>query len=275
MRDTKKSLTRALLLILFCLAGLSARNALSQSTNLPAATTIPIQLTHTIDAGKVKAGDSVRAKTTQEVVLADGKVLPKGSFVVGHIVEAQPFIYNETPYAKQMPSSVAVQFDRVELKGDSIPAAFSVRAMADPIRSSEAYTPQFNGNINTEGATVQIGGDQLLPSTDKVFSARGDIVGYSRKNGVFARLLPNEYVSAHASYLCSGSPSEQAVGIFSANACGLYGFSPATYISENGGRTGVIRLESRRHTVELNAGTTALLQAMDIHSERSSIENPR
>jgi hypothetical protein len=106
---------------------------------------------------------------------------------------------------------------------------------------------------------VQIGGDQFSPFSAELLTPEGDVVGYVRKQGLFARLLPYEYTNRYGTFHCDSTSREQSVGIFSPSACGPYGFD-STYMADNGLTSGTIRLESRRHTVTLYAGSAALLQ---------------
>ena len=85
----------------------------ARAITLPGETAIPVIFTHTIDSGKAKAGDVVTAKTMQVVVLPNGEQLAKGSLVTGHVVEARPFKFDETPYAAQQPSYLSIQIDHV------------------------------------------------------------------------------------------------------------------------------------------------------------------
>ena len=67
---------------------------------------IPVQLTKTIDAKKVKTGDEVEAKVTQDLTTGNGEVvLPKDTKVVGHITEAQ------TRSKEQKESQIGIAFD--------------------------------------------------------------------------------------------------------------------------------------------------------------------
>ena len=91
-----------------------------------------------LDARKAKAGDVVTAKTMQVVLLPNGEQLPKGTLVTGHVVEARPFKFDETPYAVQQASYLSIQIDRV---ADS-PVATSVRAIASDQAVAEALRPQ-------------------------------------------------------------------------------------------------------------------------------------
>src|ERR1700761_1135860 len=117
--------TLALLACIAAPAGLAA--------TLPGQTTLPVLFTHTISSAKAKVGDQVTAKTMQVVLLPTGEQLPKGTEVVGHIVEARSFHFDDTPYAKQQPSDLAIQFDTVR----NTPIAATIRAMANVIDVEE------------------------------------------------------------------------------------------------------------------------------------------
>lgn len=187
----------------------------SPAVALGAPTTFPIEFMNNIAAKSARPGDTVTARTIQVVRLEDGAIVPKGAKITGHILAANPFVYDTTPYAVQKPSVLSIHFDSIEVGDQAVPLNVTVRAMADPITSEEARTP-INHDIDPSGATVQIGGDQRYPWNGPVTNEDGDVVAYSRKGGVYAHLI--------ASGNCDGSSVEVSVGIYSASACGLYGF---------------------------------------------------
>ena len=182
---------------------------------LTAPTTLPISFTKSVSAKGSHPGDSFTAKTTQLVQLPNGEVIHGGAKIIGHVVAATPVIYDTTPYARQKSSVLSIHFDSIEVDGVPIALNVTVRAMADPITSEEARTP-INHDIDASGATTQIGGDQRYPWNAPVTDEDGDVVAYSRRGGVYAHLI--------ATARCDGSSVEVSVGIYSASACGLYGF---------------------------------------------------
>src|SRR5580698_1247481 len=109
---------------------------------LDAPTTLPIAFSQSISAEHAKAGDSVLAKTIQVVQLPGGGLIPAGSRITGHVVAANGFAYDKTPYAQQKPSVLSVHFDSVQVNGESLPLNVTVRAMASPIASWDAQKPQ-------------------------------------------------------------------------------------------------------------------------------------
>ena len=111
--------------------------------------------------------------------------------------------------------SLDIQFDSLHLGGRDLPLKVSVRAMADPLATWGAR--EQNVADDSLATVTQIGGDVLIPSQSEVVNRNGDVVAYNRRNGVYAHLI------AHGS--CDGSSNEVSVDIYSASACGLYGFT--------------------------------------------------
>jgi hypothetical protein len=96
---------------------------------------ILVELTKTLDAKKLKAGDPVSARTMQEMRASDGTAVAVGSMVKGHITAA-------TSKAKGDPqSSIAIAFDNIVLKnGQQLPLQAGIQAVgAPPIISLEQY----------------------------------------------------------------------------------------------------------------------------------------
>jgi hypothetical protein len=228
------------------LLGCAAFVPAGRATTLPGETAIPVIFTHTIDSGKAKAGDAVTAKTMQVVLLPNGEQVAKGTLVTGHVVEARPFKFDETPYAVQQPSYLSIQIDHVINE----PVATSLRALANAPSVQEAIRPQRIDETDSPGTMVMVGGAHYSPIAKRVtYGPDDDIVAYNKKQGVFAHLLPGGAG-------CEGTQTEQSVAIFSPDACGLYGFV-SEHLSAKGG---TFRLESTHRTVTILAGSAALLQ---------------
>jgi len=216
--------------------------------------TLPIVFLNTVSAAKSHAGDPVFAKTTQNVRLADGKIVPAGTKVAGHILAANAFVYDHTPYARQKASELSIHFDSLTLNGESMPLQVTVRAMADSLASWRAREPGPADMDPTETVT-QIGGDQLSRWQAEVRNMDGDVVAYNKKSGVYAHLI--------ASGRCDSSNVEASVDIYSASACGLYGFTNVS-ASEVGdtANPSTLTLVSTRTSPEIWKHSTALLEVL-------------
>jgi len=88
-------------------------------------TTLNAVLSDTVDARKSKPGDTVRAKTSEDVKAAGVVVIPRGAKLVGHVTEAQPAAKADEQ------ARLGFVFDRAELKdGRQIPLHAAFYALA-------------------------------------------------------------------------------------------------------------------------------------------------
>jgi hypothetical protein len=206
----------AVLLISSSIAFAQKARAADFGQALNAQTTLPIAFTKSISADHAKVGDAVLARTTQNVRLINGFLIPSGTKVAGHVLASESFVYDKTPYAQQKQSTLSIRFDSLQIAGASVPVNVTVRAMADPITSWDARESK-SSDLDSLSTVTQIGGDQLIPSQSQVVSRDGDVVAYNKKGGVYAHLIANGN--------CDASSIEVSVGVYSASACGLYGFT--------------------------------------------------
>lgn len=247
-----RKMIAALLMTAATAMGQSSRN--SSRAELTATMTLPVVFTNSVSANHSRIGDIVTAKTSQQVRLANGSVVPAGTKVTGHILAANAFVYDKTPYAQQKQSVLSIQFDAIEVGGTSLPLKVTVRAMADPVTSNEARTPMAS-DVDPWGTVTQIGGDQLTPSQREVTSSEGDVVAYNKRGGVYAHLI--------ASGRCDGNSIEVPMGIYSASACGLYGFAEVA-APEMGSveRPSTLTLVSTHVSPKIWKNSTALLEVL-------------
>jgi hypothetical protein len=100
----------------------------TEAKRLAPGSVIPVELAKTIDAKKVKAGDEVVAKVTQDMKSNSGEViLAKDTKFVGHVTEAQP------RSKEQKESQVGITFDRAVLKnGSEMQMPMSIQAIIGP-----------------------------------------------------------------------------------------------------------------------------------------------
>lgn len=242
----------ALLLIASSIAAV-AQNV-GPDVPLASRTTLPIVFTRTVSAKKAHSGDAVQAKTSQTVLLANGKTIPSGARVVGHVIEATPFVYDRGPYAKQKNSILTIHFDSVEAEGVKLPLNVTVRAMADYFATSAAREPK-STDLDSLGTLTLVGGDLLTPSQNEVRNRENDVVGYNRHGGVYDRLIANGR--------CDGNSIEVSMGIYSASACGLYGYT-GMIATEFGSVTApsILTVMSHRRSPEIVKQSTALLEVL-------------
>lgn len=250
-------LTSLVSLSLFAATVAGAQTGGLQVDRLPASTTIPVVFTKSLDANHANIGDTVLARTTQNIVLEGGQVIASGAKVTGHVVTGSAFTYDKTPYAKQKDSALGIHFDTLESHGTQYPITVYLRALADPITSWSAVKPR-PSDEDPEGVTTQIGGDLVNPHQSEVRTQADDVVGYNKRDGVHAHLIAAQGNSPEG---CDATDTEQAMSLFSASACGLYGF-PDTRLVQSGrsAADGIFLLESHKQAPKIYAHSYALLE---------------
>ena len=109
---------------------LLAQSAGAQLLEVPAGTVLAAELSKSLDAHKIKVGDPVMAKTTQDM-LGEGKVLiPQGSKITGHITDVQGRPKGQKGDAN---STIGIAFDQLEIKGRTMPFHGTIQAIAKPV----------------------------------------------------------------------------------------------------------------------------------------------
>ena len=219
-----------------------------------AQTTLPIVFLNTTSARRARPGDIVLARTVQAVRLGNGSVIPRGAMITGHVVAATPLHGVKIPWSLQKPSVLSVHFDTIMIGNKTVPLYVTVRAMADPFISEEALTP-INHDIDASGKTTQVGGDLRYPWNAPVVNREGNVVGYTRHGGVYARLAANGR--------CDASSEDVALGIYSASACGLYGFVGVSALEMGtASHPSTLTLVSTHTSPALWKNSTALLEVL-------------
>jgi hypothetical protein len=115
------------------------------SSGLNSGTAMQAELTKPIDAKKVKSGDEVTAKLTQDVKSSDGTVvMHKGSKLVGHVTEAQAKSKGNAE------SKLGIVFDKAVLKGGQ-EMAFNgtIQALAPPVQGAASVAGDESGSLGS------------------------------------------------------------------------------------------------------------------------------
>lgn len=104
-----------------------AGQGISPGAKFEFGTTLNAVLSDTVDARKSKPGDTVKAKTSEDLKAGGQVVIPRGAKLVGHVTEAQPAAKSDEQ------ARLGIVFDRAELKdGHQIPLHTSFYALAAP-----------------------------------------------------------------------------------------------------------------------------------------------
>jgi hypothetical protein len=224
---------------------------------IPVGTILPIRLEHGLSVEEAQAGQEIEAHITQEVPLPNHQKLHVRSDVHGTLVSV----------AKKSDGSgveLSLRFDKVELNNKMVAITASLRAMAFFEAVHAAQIPLTGADTGTPtgwGDTVQIGGDIRFGDGGEVRNRHKQKVG----KGVFGGVLV--HISAQPGSGCEGPENGdnrlQALWVFSADACGLYGFKDVQ-IAHNGKTdpVGVITLRFEKEKAKLDASTGILLRTV-------------
>lgn len=222
-----------------------AQNA--AENGLPAGTLLPVALGRGINAGKLRAGETIHAKVMQSV---PGTPVRRGAKVVGTVVAVSS--------GSSSPARLAIRFDAVDSHGLMIPVSTDLRAVASPMEVTKAQVPEDNssqGLTPETWTTRQIGGDQVYRGGGPVAQGTKP-VGKPVPHGVEAVPQPSLANGPCRGAEDNGQP--QALWLFSTNACGVYGFTNLRI--EHAGRTsGTIVLSSNTGDLKVGGGSALLL----------------
>lgn len=221
---------------------------------LPAGIILPVQLNTSISSGKAKAGQVVTARIMQNVPLPDRGRIRAGSRVVGHILSV------EAP-AGSSGARVSLKFDSLVVSGKTFPVSVSLRALASLREVEDAQLPVIGADRGTDPTvytTVQVGGDVVYRGGGHVMN-HGIVVGEPVYDGVLA------WVSTSSEGPCrgavNGNETLQALWIFSADACGVYGFSDVEIVHPGTTeRAGEITLAASHGQLDIRSGSGMLLR---------------
>lgn len=110
------------------------------------ATSLSAELTKGIDTKKAKTGDEVNAKTTSDAKLPDGTALPKGTKLIGNVVEV-------TPKSKEQKSShLVISLSRAVTKdGHDLPIRAAVTSVTAEAMAASMDAPMSGGAAMAPG----------------------------------------------------------------------------------------------------------------------------
>jgi hypothetical protein len=140
----KTTIVLALGFLLPCMSGAqdSAGQNVVQSVKFEFGTTLNSILSDTVDARKCKAGDTIKAKTSEDVRAGGIVVIPRGAKLTGHVTEAQP----AAKAGEQ--ARLGLVFDRADLKdGRRVPLHTAFYALAAPVGASSDRGSSLGGGF--------------------------------------------------------------------------------------------------------------------------------
>jgi hypothetical protein len=138
-------------------AGVDADPRTSAKTNTSGAAiqlkdvTFQAELTKSLDANKLKAGDEITAKSMDEIAFGNQVIIHKGAKLIGHVTEVQP-------HTKENPESrLGIVFDKAILRdGKETTFHGEIRGYVPPIplRAPSAMTSGDTASDRASGSTT-------------------------------------------------------------------------------------------------------------------------
>lgn len=220
----------------------------------PPGTIIPVQLNNSISSKKAKAGQTFTARVMQDVPLPDRGKIRAGARVVGHVVSVSP--PSSTSGAR-----ITLKIDSLVVSHRTIPLRASLRALASPLDVEDAQVPDMGADRGTfpdSYVTTQIGGDVVYRGGGHV-ERDGLVVGEPAPGGVLAPVSSNPEGQCRGDV--AGNDAPQALWVFSADACGVYGYNEVEIV--DAGRNnpeGTIALAAKHGELNIRSGSGLLLR---------------
>ena len=199
---------------------------------------IPVQLTKSVDAKKVKRGDEVVAKVTQDLRNNAGTIIvAKDTKIVGHVTEAQ------ARNKEQKESEVAIAFDHVIPKnGEPMQTPMSIQAI---------IAPQNPNSANASG-----GQQSARPASNPVPDTGGSSNGRPGMAGTTPPPASTPPDSTTPSGAPTGSQAEQPI---TGNTRGVVGISNLNLATAPDATQGSV-VSSEKNNVKLDDGIFLLLR---------------
>lgn len=235
---------------------LLAATALHAATVIPEGTVLPARLDTTLSTKKTKAGQVVKARIMQDVPLPDGRKIPAGSLLVGHVTS----VHLASPENEAI---ISVRFESLRTPREQILLSVRLRAIA-------SYTEVDRAQVPIDGAdpgippsawtTRQIGGEIVYRGGGPVENRQGK-VGRPVEGGVLTTLTANPDGGCNGSD-AGGEP--QALWLFSSYACGTYSL-PNLIIAHAGHSepVGEITFRASKGEVDIPSGSGLLFRVND------------
>lgn len=198
---------------------------------------IPVSLTKTLDAKKVKVGDEVVTKVTQDLKSNSGEVIvAKDTKMMGRVTEAQ------ARNKEQKESEVAIAFDRAVMKdGTTVQMPMSIKAVIGP---------QNNNSQENQNSTA--GGAEMPGPTPNTGAARSGMGSSNPSPAPSPSSTPEVPGNSPAS--TSSRPP------ITANTQGVIGISNLTLDSAAPNPSQGSLLTSDKNNVKIESGTMLLLK---------------
>jgi hypothetical protein len=220
---------------------------------IPPGTILPLQLNTSLHSRKSKSGQVVTARVMQDVPLPSGGRIRAGSKAIGRVLDV-----SEARNGRG--ARIYLRFDTLQVSKRRIPVTTNLRALASMMDVEDAQIPKTGpdrGTPEDAWTTVQVGGNVVYRGGGPVANGL-EVVGTPTTNGVLVQVASKPGTPCRGSL---GGDRLEALWIFSADACGTYGFADLTIA--HAGRSdpiGQITLATEKKNINVRAGSGLLLR---------------
>jgi len=182
-------------------------------------TILPVRLDHGFSSKKTHVGQIITGRIMQDVPLPNSQKIPEGARVLGTILSV-------SPAGRGGGGKISLRFDQVEVHRRKAVIVSDLRAIASFMEVQYAQIPETSPGFGTPYTWVTtdlIGGDIKYGVGGPVTDSASQVVG----DGTFSGVLV--HVSTKHGSPCrgelDGEHRPQALWVFSADACGVYGMN--------------------------------------------------
>jgi hypothetical protein len=224
---------------------------------VPAGTILPVRLSRGFSSKNARAGQELTGRLMQDVPLPGSDKIPEGSKVIGTILSVSAAGNNNA-------GRITFQFAQIEIHHRRMAMVTNLRAIASPMEVQFAQIPETTPGFGTPyvwATTDLIGGDIKYGAGGPVTDRGSQVVGEGTYEGVLVHVRAQPESGCRGEL--EGSRDVQALWVFSADSCGVYGMAGARIM--HAGRTapiGEITLTAGSGDVNVRSGSGMLLRVV-------------
>ena len=227
------------------------------SVQIPVGTILPIRLNHGFSSKNAQVGQQLTGRIMQNVPLPGPIRIPEGSMVLGTILSVSAAGNNSA-------GKISFQFAQIEVHHRRMATVTNLRTIASPMEVQFAQIPETTPGFGTPYAwatTDQIGGDIKYGVGGPVTDRGSEVVGKGTYDGVLVHVTAQRGSGCRGDL--DGNHDVQALWVFSADSCGVYGI-PGARIAHAGRSApiGEITLAADRGDVNIRSGSGMLLRVI-------------
>jgi hypothetical protein len=227
------------------------------SAQIPVGTILPVRLNRGFSSKNARAGQEITGRVMQDVPLPNGGKIPAGAKVRGAITAI-------SMAGKSGTGKISFRFDHIEVHRHSVPIVTDLRALASFMEVQFAQIPETSPGFGTPyvwATTDLIGGDVKYGVGGPVTDRGSQVVGTGTYDGVLVHVKAQPESGCRGDL--DGNHDLQALWVFSADSCGVYGMAGARIM--HAGRTapiGAITLAANSGDINVRGGSGMLLRVV-------------